>query len=68
MKQNKLYIGDGIFLQAGRYPGEFILTTEDGIRTTNTIYLGEEEAVKLISALTIYLQIRNTLDNHVQGK
>lgn len=34
---NKAYIGDGVYVEFDGY--YYILTTEDGIRTTNTIYL-----------------------------
>ena len=33
------YLGDGAYVKRGRYPGEVILTTSDGISDTNTIYL-----------------------------
>ena len=43
----KRYLGDGAYVEVGCYPGEIIITTSDGIRTTNTIYLGPNEIVAL---------------------
>lgn len=48
---NKLYIGDGIYIQQGSYLGEFILTTENSIEVTNTIIL-ENQMIESIVAYT----------------
>lgn len=37
---NKKYLGDGVYVSIDR--GMVRLSTEDGIRTTNVIYLEEE--------------------------
>jgi hypothetical protein len=34
---NKTYLGDGVYVSIGDYG--LVLTTEDGLSTTNTIYL-----------------------------
>lgn len=36
----KVYLGDGVYVETE--PGGFVLTTEDGYRTTNTIVLDHE--------------------------
>lgn len=38
-KDTKSYLGDGAYIQLGRFHGEVILTTEDGISTQNTVVL-----------------------------
>ena len=43
----KSYIGDGVYAEEGSYIGEVILTTEDGIKVTNTIVLGPNEITSL---------------------
>ena len=39
---DKKYIGDGVYVALDSQTGQTVLTTEDGIRVTNTIYLDEE--------------------------
>ena len=39
MPETKTYLGDGAYASRGRYAGEIILTTENGIEVLNTIYL-----------------------------
>jgi len=39
MNEIKIYLGDGAYAAQGRFAGEIVLTTEDGYRATNTIYL-----------------------------
>lgn len=46
MNHSKEYVGDGIYIQKGEY-NEIVLTTEDGITVTNTIYL-EAQHLKFI--------------------
>jgi len=36
---NTIYLGDGAYIQKGRYPSEFIIFTSDGIEDSNHIYL-----------------------------
>lgn len=48
---NKEYLGDAVYVKVDPYGG-IILTTEDGIKATNTIYL--EGCV--IKALEIFIQ------------
>ncbi len=43
----KDYLGDGVYIQVGRFLGEIVLTTEDGIRATNTIVMGPGEIAGL---------------------
>jgi len=50
---NKTYLGDAVYAEFNnRIPGDLILTTEDGIRATNTIYF--EPSV--LTALLYYVQ------------
>jgi hypothetical protein len=44
----KEYLGDGAYVETGSYMGEVVLTTSNGIRTTNTIVLGPGE-LKVLS-------------------
>jgi len=39
----KMYLGDGVYVSEGAYHGELVLTTENGIATTNRIVLGPAE-------------------------
>lgn len=41
------YLGDGVYIGMNPY-GQVVLTTEDGIRATNTIFLEPEVADSLI--------------------
>lgn len=52
---HKTYLGDGAFVELGSFRGEIILTTEDGIRTTNRVVLGPTET----AALLLWLKERN---------
>lgn len=45
MKEEKIYLGDGVYLTNNGC--HLILTTEDGINTHNTIYL-EPHMIKLM--------------------
>jgi hypothetical protein len=36
---NKTYIGDGVYVELDDNTGGIVLTVEDGIEATNTIYL-----------------------------
>jgi hypothetical protein len=44
----KAYLGDGAYVETGSYFGEIVLTTSDGIRTTNAVVLGPDECSLLI--------------------
>lgn len=46
----KAYLGDGVYVAVDPR-GEFVLTTEDGIRATNTIYLERE----VVDALLLFV-------------
>lgn len=41
-KLRKAYLGDGVYLAEDLERGIWVLTTENGIRATNTIYLEAE--------------------------
>jgi len=45
----KTHLGDGAYISPGRFLGEIILTTEDGITAQNTIYLGPGEIGSLLA-------------------
>ena len=47
----KIYLGDGVYVDLNR-DGQFVLTTENGVRTTNTIYLEPE----VWTALLVYAE------------
>ena len=49
MSERKAYIGDAVYAEINN--GELVLTTEDGIRATNTIILEPE----VLSTLMLYL-------------
>lgn len=44
----KAYLGDGAYVETGRYAGEIVLTTEDGISVQNTVVLGPGEWAALV--------------------
>lgn len=48
--REKTYLGDGVYAVVGDY-GDVVLTTEDGIRATNTIVLEAEVLYALIKWL-----------------
>lgn len=48
MPAKKIYLGDGVYGEMDGY-GNVILTTEDGIRATNTIHL-EPEVLRALMA------------------
>lgn len=48
--KEKEYIGDGVYVEINE-GGQIVLTTEDGIKTTNIIYLEPE----VYAALTEYV-------------
>jgi hypothetical protein len=48
-KGTKQYLGDGVYVDQDGSIDHLILTTEDGIQTTNTIYLGPIE-LKMLDA------------------
>ena len=43
----KFYLGDGAYVDMGSYPGEMVLTTEDGISAQNRVVLGFVELLLL---------------------
>lgn len=45
----KAYLGDGVYVDFDR--GQIVLTTEDGISTTNTIYLEPEVYERLVEVV-----------------
>lgn len=45
----KFYLGDGVYIEL--QPHALKLTTENGIRTTNTIYLEDEVILALLKHL-----------------
>ena len=47
----KTYLGDGAYVQFGSYTAEVVLTTEDGIRATNTVVPGPNEIRMLMEWL-----------------
>lgn len=49
METRKEYLGDAVYLTYGDYG--VTLTTEDGIRATNTIFLEPEVIQRLVSSL-----------------
>ena len=60
---HKAYLGDGAYVQQGRYRGEVILTTENGISVQNRVVLGPEE----IRALGRWLEIVEEINQeHVE--
>jgi hypothetical protein len=44
---DKRYLGDGVYIRKDVVRGAYVLTTEDGIAATNTIYLEPEVIVRL---------------------
>lgn len=47
IKPKKQYLGDGVYVKIDEI-GMLILTTEDGVEVTNTIYLEPEVTVELV--------------------
>tara|TARA_Y100000310_G_C20617604_1_gene781482 strand:+ start:965 stop:1135 length:171 start_codon:yes stop_codon:yes gene_type:complete len=35
----KLYIGDGVYVRSGRYKGEVVIYTSDGVAETNKVFI-----------------------------
>lgn len=60
----KAYLGDGVYADL-RTDGQLVLTTEDGARVTNRIYLEPE----VWSALAVFVQtaIEDRLRNVAEG-
>ena len=52
MSNNKSYLGDGVYVDIDEFVKSIILTTENGISTTNTIYLEDQ----VVEALVRYLK------------
>jgi len=46
MSERKAYLGDGVYVDCG--PGALVLTTENGIETTNQIVIDDEVYAKLV--------------------
>ena len=61
----KQYLGDAVYANFDGY--YIILTTEDGIRTTNTIYL-EPQALKALNSYTAWLQNVFNSESNPQGE
>ena len=53
MMKNKVYLGDGVYLEKTRY--ELILTTENGYEVTNTIHLETDMCLYLLHKLKQFL-------------
>jgi len=45
---DKEYLGDAVYARPGDYARQICLTTENGIETTNTIYLDPEVTEALV--------------------
>jgi hypothetical protein len=54
MATPKLYLGDGVFVQFDGY--SFVLTTEDGIRVTNTIVLEPSVYLSLVKFVKQFME------------
>lgn len=48
---NKEYLGDAVYASMSESTGDLVLTTEDGVRATNTVVLEAEVMISLISYL-----------------
>lgn len=59
--KTKEYVGDGVYIDTD-YDGGIVLTTENGVSTTNTIYLDYEVVISVLRYLRKYhvidLQLR----------
>ena len=62
----KSYLGDGVYIDYGDERGDVVLTTENGVSTTNEIYLEYAVVEAFIRWLEIYT---DTLDSstHAAG-
>ena len=61
----KRYLGDGVYAD---YNGQqIVLTTENGIETTNTIYLEAEVYEALVNYVKLEPEVREPLVNYVEG-
>lgn len=57
----KQYLGDGVYIGQGACLGDFVLTTENGIETTNRITLEREVVEELLKILSYqYPQIKKS--------
>lgn len=63
----KTYLGDGLYVQEGPYPGSFTLTAENGVEVQDTIVLDENT----IPALAQFIGTTTTfkiVDNFIIGR
>ena len=63
MPLNKIYLGDGAYAEIDHDAQEIVLTTENGIETTNRVVLGPRETVIFVEWLQdhgVRLQIKGT--------
>ncbi len=58
----KRYIGDGAYIECNGY--SLILTTEDGIRTTNTVVIDAGDIAQLMSAISF--AIKGPAENDIE--
>ncbi len=52
----KVYLGDGCYAAEGRFKGEIILTAEDGLTATNTIFVDNQ----ILDALAEFRKVLNS--------
>jgi hypothetical protein len=55
-RQQKRYIGDGVYGTSVHDGTMFLITTENGVAVTNSIYLEPEVAFELMSILKEWLE------------
>jgi hypothetical protein len=61
MSSNKAYLGDAVYAEWDDFGQRFVLTTEDGIRATNTICLESDVWEALVGYVEL---IRNANERH----
>lgn len=64
-KRNKEYMGDGVYAEANEHGG-VMLTTEDGVSVTNSIYLEQEVIAGILRFLGRFYD-RDALRAQVNG-
>ena len=52
MNEDPTYLGDGAYIKTGRFEGELIIYTTDGITESNVIYLDEYVTKRLLEVLS----------------
>ncbi len=65
--KRKVYVGDAVYAELNEF-GQIVLTTEDGIAATNTIYLEPEVWTQLIEVVKMWRENAAAGGDHGRSK